>query len=398
MQGRIFYTEEQNLEVKEGALNLRILILAASTGGGHIKASHAIESYLRQNMQDAEVEIIDTLKCIHTLLDKTVCDGYKFLAKNTPRMYGKLYQKTNEDNMLSGMVPKLNAVFAQKLFPSIEEYGPDLIIATHPFAVEMVSALKEEGKIQIPLLCVITDYGMHRAWIADHVDAYVVSDEGMLREMTEAGIPKEKVYAFGIPVQDVFFQKQDKEELLRELGLNEKLPTVLIMAGSFGVSNIVEIYKAIQRLSTPLQILLITGRNRRMYDVFARLIPQSPKSTRLIFYTNEVAKYMHVSDLLITKPGGLTISEALACSLPLVVFDAIPGQEEDNAEFLMAHNMGIRIKSGEDCAQTVQKLLEDSNRLENMRASCRGFDKSESGENIFRLVQSLLGERLPAIR
>lgn len=377
-------------------MNVRILILAASTGGGHMKASRAIEADIRQNMPDAEIEILDTLKCIHTLLDKTVCDGYKFLAKNSPRVYGKLYQKTNEDNRLSGVVPKLNGLFAQKLLPSIASYAPDLVIATHPFAVEMVSALKGEGKLQMPLLCVITDYGMHKAWIAEHVDAYVVSDEGMVQEMAEAGVPREKVYAFGIPVQDIFFKKQDKEQLLRGMGLSETIPTILIMAGSFGVSNIVEIYKALLQIETPLQIILITGRNRRMYDVFARLIPESPKSTKLLFYTNEVAKYMHVADLLITKPGGLTISEALACSLPLVVFDAIPGQEEDNAEFLMAHNMGLRIKSGEDCAQTVQKLLEDRKRLETMRKSCSAFDKSESGEHIFQLVQTLLEKKEPA--
>ena len=371
---------------------LRILILAASTGGGHIKASRAIESNIRQNMEDAEVQIVDVLKCINMLLDKTVCDGYRFLAKNTPKMYGKIYQKTNEDGKLSSVVPKLNAVFAQKLYPCIAEYNPDIIVATHAFAVEMVSALKEEGKVRVPLVCVITDYGMHKAWIAPRVDAYVVSDEGMLREMTEAGVPEEKVHAFGIPVQDVFFQKQDKVQLLREMDLQAGLPTILIMAGSFGVSNIVEIYKEIMRLQTSLQVILITGRNRRMYDIFSRLVPESPKPTKLLFYTNEVAKYMHVADLLITKPGGLTISEALACSLPLVVFDAIPGQEEDNAQFLMAHNMGVRIKDGKDCAQTVQRLLADQEKLETMRESCRGFDKSESGENIFRLIQSLVKE------
>ena len=118
---------------------------------------------------------------------------------------------------------------------------------------------------------------------------------------------------------------------------------------------------------------------------------ESPKPTKLLFYTNEVAKYMHVADLLITKPGGLTISEALACSLPLVVFDAIPGQEEDNAQFLMAHNMGVRIKDGKDCAQTVQRLLQTRKSWKPCGILQR-FDKSESGENIFRLIQSLVKE------
>ena len=97
--------------------------------------------------------------------------------------------------------------------------------------------------------------------------------------------------------------------------------------------------------SFPFQIIIITGRNKRLYRTFRKLIPRSPKITKLVFFTDRVADYMHASDLLVTKPGGLTVSEALACSIPLAVFDAIPGQEEDNANFLIAHNMAIPLDS-----------------------------------------------------
>lgn len=185
----------------------------------------------------------------------------------------------------------------------------------------------------MPLICLMTDYGPHRAWIADHVDAYIVSTPDMIPEMQAMGVKKELIYPFGIPVGDVFQQK-GKPELLEKIGMEPGVPTILIMAGSFGVTNILNIYKDLIRLPTEFQIIIITGRNQKLYEAFTSVIEKSPKKTKLVFFTDEVENYMQASDLLITKPGGLTVSEALACSIPLAVFDAIPGQEEDNANFL----------------------------------------------------------------
>ncbi len=378
---------------------MRILILSAATGGGHLRASHAVESYILANSKNSVVKVVDTLKIISPLLDKTICDGYHFLATKTPKVFGKMYQKTNTENPLAQFVPKFNSMFSQKLIPLLAEFHPDVIIATHPFVNEMISHLKGKGMITQPLICIMTDYGPHKAWIADNVDAYIVSSEDMIPEMMEMGVKKEKVYPFGIPVHDVFFNKEDKAALLKELGLNVTLPTVLIMAGSFGVSNVMQIYKDIAKLATPFQLIIITGRNQKLYDAFEKEIPQSPKQTKLVFFTNEVEKYMHASDLIVTKPGGLTVSEALACSIPLAVFDAIPGQEEDNANFLVAHEMGVRIQKGDDCADIVNSLLADHERLEKMRSSCQKFDKSQSSKNILSLIEDLLeNDKVTALR
>ena len=121
-------------------------------------------------------------------------------------------------------------------------------------------------------------------------------------------------------------------------------------------------------------------------------LAKSKRRTKLIYFTDEVEKYMHAADLLVTKPGGLTVSEALACDIPLAVFDAIPGQEEDNAQFLLSHNMAVRIRAGESCGKTIRIVLADNRRLEDMRASCERFDKSKSGENILWLIRSLTGK------
>ncbi len=371
---------------------MKILILSAATGGGHLRASRAISDYIRQNDPDCSVEVVDAMKSIGSLLDKTVCEGYHALATKTPKLFGKLYRATNKKSPLSDLLNGFSSSFSRLLLPTIEQCDPDAIISTHPFVSEMVSHLKETGYLDVPLVTLMTDYGPHRAWIAPFADAYVVSNADMIPEMEEMGVSREKIYPFGIPVEDVFFTKADKPALLKKFGLDPAMPTILIMAGSFGVTNVLKIYRQITRTDIPFQAVVITGRNEKLYAAFADEVETSPKKTKLVFFTDEVENYMHASDLLITKPGGLTVSEALACNIPLAVFDAIPGQEEDNADFLLNYNMAVKLEQGTDCGAVIRSLLEDSRRLDTMRSNCAEFDKSHSAENVLALTRELCAQ------
>lgn len=370
---------------------LKIMILTAATGGGHIRAANAIEAYIKANTEYA-VKTFDTFKCISSVLDKTVCDGYLFLAKKTPSLFGKLYTSTNKDTPFANVVPKISGLFAMELLPTIKEYNPDVIVSTHPFSTEMVSYLTGEGKLNLPLICLMTDYGVHRAWVCPNVDAYIVASEDMAPELAAFGVQEDKIYPFGIPVFNMFYNKQDKDMLLREMRFNENIPTILFMAGSFGVSNIIGLYRKLVSLNIPLQLIVITGRNQKLYDAFEEEISDSPLKTKLLYFTGEVEKYMHASDLIITKPGGLTVSEALACNLPMAVFDAIPGQEEDNANFLKTHDMGVRIDKHTDFAEFISNLLAEKDKLNKMRESCKKFDKSSAVPNMLALIDRLVTE------
>lgn len=375
---------------------MKIMLLTAATGGGHLRAAHAVEQYIK-NHTEYDVVTVDALKAVGRFLDKTVCDSYLFMAKKAPALFGRLYNRTNRQNHFSNLVPRLSGLFSSLLLPSIGDYGPDVIITTHPFATEMVADLKEDGLVQAPLICIITDYGVHRAYIADRVDAYVVASEDMIPELMDFGVKKEKVHPFGIPVHGVFFDKGDRDMLLRQMKLDPYLPTVLFMAGSFGVSNIIKLYRDLEASDVPMQIIVITGRNQKLYDSFEKELSGGSRiSTRLIYFTDEVEKYMHASDLLVTKPGGLTVSEALACNLPMAVFDAIPGQEEDNADFLSTHDMCVRLKKDGDFAGEIAALLGERQRLQAMRENCEGFDKSQSIPNMLALIQSLIDSQSPA--
>lgn len=372
---------------------MNILILSASTGGGHMRASKAIQSYMMQQDKNIKVEIVDTLKYINPILNKTVTSGYVCLATKTPKLYGKLYYLSNKEHRVKNFVSRVNSIFSNKLLPLIYEYKPDIIITTHPFSTEMVSKLKEKNIIDIPLLCVMTDYAPHKTWIGSDVDAYIVANDDMINEMVELGVDKKNIYSFGIPIDEVFFQEKDKKAVLEELGLNPELPTILMMAGSFGVTNVFKIYQNIINIDIDIQIIVITGRNQKLYDNFNEIVGSEGKKTKLIYFTDEVNKYMQASDIIITKPGGLTVTESIACNIPMAIFNAIPGQEEENAEFLVKHNMATRIGDKNSCAEVIVDLLSDRSKLDNMKKACKSFDKNNSSKNILILINDLLNEK-----
>jgi processive 1,2-diacylglycerol beta-glucosyltransferase len=398
---------------------MRILILSASTGGGHMSAAYALESYVSKYQDRAVVKVVDTLEYVSPLLNKTVSDGYIYLAKSAPKVWSAIYKTANRKGTLFSVMTAITNLFSKKLMPLLDDFKPDAIVCTHHFPMEMISKLKDIGLVNIPLMCILTDYAPHKCWIGKTVDAYVVSNDNMVNMMVNMGVEREKIYPFGIPVNKSFHTKPDREKLLEDIGLNHEMPTILIMAGSFGVTDILAIYRNLTKINLDFQIIIITGKNKRLYKAFERLIskkdrirklkinklasfsriygnmryvkrPVYHKPTKLIFFTKDVYKYMKVSNLIITKPGGLTVSEALACDLPMAIFNSFGGQEEENADFLVKNNMAIRLGKGHHCEQTIKSLLINEDSLTSMKKSCESFDKSSSAKEIFSLLENLI--------
>lgn len=405
---------------------MKVIILSASTGGGHMSAANAISEYLTE--KNAETKVVDALEYISPILNKTITETYEFLAKRSPKLWKLMYNSSNH-RAINKVVSSSNSLISRKLMPLLSDFEPDLIVSTHPFATEMISKLKSTKRINVPLVCVMTDYAPHRTWISSGVDAYVVANDNMVDTMQKMGVNPEIVHPFGIPVDEDFFSEKNKEHILTEMGLSDSLPTLLIMAGSCGFANMEDIYKKLQKLNTNFQIIIITGKNPRLYNnmqrlisgseiqkhrhqfipkfkikninlhnlrIFKHLMPKETqkfaitKPTKIIYFTNEVSKYMAAADIIITKPGGLTISEALACNLPMALFDAIPGQEEENAEFLVSHNMAVKLDSKSENMDTIENLLNSPEKLSSMRFNCKNFDKSNALGNIHTLIENLI--------
>lgn len=373
---------------------MKILILTASTGGGHKRASSALEHYINSTKEDAKVLVVDSLEYCGKTFNKAVSEGYHYLATKTPKIYGKAYRMADNDNIINTFVEKVNAQMSRRLLPLITKFKPDVIVTVHPFAAKMAGVLKGKEYINMPVIAIITDFAGHRAYIDDNVDEYVVATDAMIEELSiKYKVKEDRINSLGIPIYNSFYTPPDIDEINKSIGFSKKIPTILIMAGSFGVTDILEIYENLIDLKTKYQIIVITGKNKRLYKAFKENIKESLKignpykPTKLFYFINNVQDYMHISDLIITKPGGLTVSESLATGLPLAIFNAIPGQEEDNAEYLTSHGMAIAIEKGRTGALQIEDLIKEPETLEEMRDNCNKFSKKQAAENIYSLIK-----------
>ncbi len=368
---------------------MKLLILSVSAGGGHMNAAEALKAHTILRFPESQVEIIDTIKYINPFLDKVIIGSYLKSIKLSPSIFGMLYNYAESDDGIASVSNKFNELMSSKILPLINDFDPDIIVSTHPFSTEMLSVLKLKSKIHVPIMSILTDYAPHSFWIHPAIDAYIVSNSDMAQEMVERGVKRELVYDFGIPVHPDFLIKHDKKETLTSLNLKDNMTTLLIMGGSLGIGNILEVYKQLSDIDMNFQIIAITGNNKKLRYSLMDAVEDSKKETRIVGYTKEVNRYMQSSDLLITKPGGLTVSEALISHIPLAIFSAIPGQEEKNAEFLLRHNLAVNLGNGKSCENIIPDLLKDNNKLKIMKSNCEKYAKPNAGKDIVDLMLSL---------
>lgn len=372
---------------------MRVLILSISAGGGHEHAAEAIKDYINLEDPNSEVRVIDAFKYINPIIDKVVIGSYLKTIKVTPSLYGKLYTHSEgEYTIVNTIGSKFIEIMTHKLLPLVEEFNPDILVGIHSFSTEMISVMKTKYQVYIPSVSIITDYYPHTTWLHPNIDAYVVSSSDMIEDMVAKGMPRDIIYNLGIPVKPDFIKKYDRESTLKELSLSKDKTTILVMGGSLGIGKISYIYKELIKVKSEIQIIVITGSNKKLYSELIKLKESSPKETRIIGYTDKVNKYMQISDLLLTKPGGLTITEALICQVPLALFSPIPGQEERNAQFLLKHNLAVNLSDIESCKETIESLLSSDEKLRLIRENCINFSKPHSANDIFKLMQLLVHE------
>ena len=369
----------------------KILILYAAYGGGHYSAAKSIKKYLDDNYE-VQAEIVDCMEYINRVLNKVTTSAYKEIAKKAPSLWGKVY--TNSQRGILGHVSsRTNKVMAIKLKNLIKEINPDLVISTHPFSSQMVSYLKRKGKISCKLCTILTDFAPHDQWLIGHeyTDGFFVSNDKMERYLVEYGVDKNKVYVTGIPLSDKFFEKFDKTSIYDEFKLDKTKPVILFFGGGefgLGKDRTVQILESLIHNLKTYQIIAISGRNTKMNNAFTDLVIKLNVENRVkVFdYTNKVPELMSISCLVVSKPGGLTTSESLASSLPMLVINPIPGQEEENAEFLESHNVAIWLKKDDDPDKVIYDLFNNPEKLDEMKKNAKLLAKKNSTKDICKII------------
>ena len=372
----------------------KVLIFYASYGGGHLNAAKSIKECIDTNYPNYETELIDCMKYINKPIEKITTAAYREMAKKAPWAWGKIYSDSQK-GPLAHISSRSNKIFAIKLLKLLREKQPDIIISTHPFGSQMCSYLKRKGKITAKIATIMTDFSPHDQWLvgSDFTDYFFVAHDKMKAYLISKNIPEEKIFATGIPISSRFLKQYNKEEILKEFDLQKDKKTILFFGGGefgLGKTQTVEIFESLIRDFNDLQIIAISGKNPKMKESFNNIVQKYNKenSVKILEYTNQVPELMSISDLVVSKPGGLTTSESLVSNLPMIIINPIPGQEEENAEFLESHGVGIWIRKHVSHDEIFKEIFSTPEKLQQMKENTSKLAKKHSTEDICKICLS----------
>lgn len=319
---------------------MKALILSITAGQGHNQTAKVMSDYL--NTAGVECSYMDAYEYINPVLSDSVSRIYLMSTKTLPKIYGGVYRlcEKREPSEVRHLLSKLtNSVLSGRLYKYIVKEAPDVIICTHIFAALLITYLKETNALSAKTIGIVTDFTIHPYWEDSNLDYYVTASPLLTLQGIKKGIPAEKFKPFGIPINPKFSKKFDRAEACRQLGIPDKR-TILVMSGSMGFGNIIEEIETLDKLDLDFQIVSICGSNKRVKSKIDKMVWR--KNVYNYGYVDNVDVFMDAADCIVTKPGGLTTSEALAKGLPMIMANPIPGQEDRNVEFLL--NVGAAIK------------------------------------------------------
>lgn len=372
---------------------MRVLILSASVGSGHTRAAQAVQAALGELYPSAHVEHVDVLKDAHRPFRRLYGDGYLRLAASAPHLLGFLYDATDRGPEPMGVGGALRRLLQRVSLPElpalIEDGGWDVVVNTHFLPAELVAALKTAGRVAAPQLTVVTDFEAHGLWAQQPCERFAVATPQAAGALRCWGVSREQIAVTGIPIHPAFSRLPSRTEALRAAGLSGRRKVLLQLAGGAGLGPVEEVFEQLLGVEPDCDLVVVAGRN----ETARRRLCERAQSTRqrvhVLGYTDRIQDLMRAADLVVTKPGGLTTSEALACRVPLVVVNPIPGQETRNADYVLENGAGIKANALSGLGPKVAALLADAHRLSEMRARATLLGRPLAAFEIARMTAEL---------
>jgi processive 1,2-diacylglycerol beta-glucosyltransferase len=367
----------------------RIAILHATAGSGHKRAAQAIAEAVSTLHPESVVREVDTLVFASRLYRDTYASSYNAMQARAPRLWGVLYRSWELVPVNRGTAPvrlAIDRLNLRRLVRVCEREQPDALVCTHFLPVEALSYVRGRGRLLVPLYCVITDFAAHPFWAFPNVDRYFVATDGVAAELTAHGVPRDRIQVSGIPVDPKFATTIGRDAARDRLRLHRERPAVLIMGGGSGVGPLAEVADRIAALPSAPSVVVVCGTNLRLRERVALGEGARTGRVRVFGFTNEVDVLLEACDVVVSKAGGLTCSEALVKRTPLVVFRPMPGQEVRNTEHLEREGAAIHADTIDDVASAVARLLVDHAAADRMRAAADRLAAPRAAETIARRV------------
>lgn len=361
---------------------MKVLLLTLTAGQGHNSTSFALAKYLETKGVDCTV--LDTYKYLSKLMGDIIDKGYTSLARHSPELHLLMYDKAEKDSsnakIRNTYLPYTIAEASKnKMQKYINLKKPDVIVCTHVFTAIIITQMRRDGilDMKIPVLGVVTDFVLHPFWEDTVLDYYILANELLIYTAQRKGINSDKLLPFGIPVKEKFSEDIPVLEARAQLKLNDKM-TLLLISSSVGFGNIPEILSDIDKVPMDFQTVIICGRNKRLSIKIKSTIYS--KDVIVVDYVDNMELYMDAADIIITKPGGLTVSEVLAKRRPLIITDPIPGVENRNTYFLLNNNLAVHAGKYARIDDVIMQLFSEPEKLSQMRHAQELYGKRHSAK------------------
>lgn len=372
---------------------MKILILSCSTGGGHNAAGKAVKEQLTAKGHEAVMLDPFSLKS-----DKTasrVGNAYLLTAGKIPGFFGFIYRLGDKISSSKHKSPVYyaNALMVKRLKAYLDENHFDAVVMPHLFPAEMMTCMKRRHMEIPPTVVISTDYTCIPFFEETECDYYIIPHEDLLEEDIAKGLPAEKLYPLGIPVSPSFQKQNDKERARARLRLPDDKPVYLVMSGSMGFGKMhLFVFELTRKLTHDEQLIIICGSNKKTQRILKYTYYRN-KNVHITGFTEHVSDYMDASDVIFTKPGGLTSTEALVKNIPVVYTAAIPGCETKNREFFVSR--GLAFASERIHVQISQgiTLVENTDIRNAMINTQKHFAKPRAAADIVALLENITSER-----
>lgn len=371
----------------------KVLIVTASIGSGHVRAAEAIRQEISREYPQTEVQVVDFMSKETAYLNALLKTIYLKMLDFVPNLYAFLYNTTSGP---AGRFSAQNLIAVEmkhNMEALVRRFGPDVVICTHPFPAAAASCLKKSRPVRFLFATVMTDYSVHQMWIYDNVDVYFVATEKMKQDLLGYGFEAGQIFSCGIPIAADFQEVPERSAALRALGLREASPVVLIMGGGLGLGGESFALEALETLEASLQIVVVAGKNQSLHAQAKGFAARSHHEVIVFGYTDRVRELMAAADLLISKPGALTISEALAMGLPMLLHEPIPGPEAENAVYEAGEGTAAWLQAGEALAPAVRALLSQPEKLAAMKRRAYECRRPQAAHDIVMSIAARLQQK-----
>lgn len=372
----------------------KLMIMSASIGFGHDKAAETIKSKIEEKDRNIEIEIIDFMDIMQPSISKLIKRSYLKMIYTLPSWYSLLYSATKNIKAQNRAIDIANYHINREIVELLRKSKPDMILFVNPLPSNIVPSLMKKGRIKIRKSTLVTDYAMHKGWLNEEIDCYFVGRKEIEEKILRASSRKPEIHITGIPVEDKFMMTVNKKDIMQKYEFNVETPTMLVMGGGLGLGSIKKTIMMIDEIESPMQTIVLVGRNEKLKKALKEIKFRDDHMVRVLGFCDNVHEFMSIADLLISKSGGLTMTEATCKKLPVLIIDPIPGQEVINAKYFDRLGTAKYVDDIKNLKlEIINLIFVNPKRREKMEKKCEEVMQPEAANEISEIIITQIREQ-----